>query len=293
MPNIESHYVNVFSDRVNVIAQQTTSKTKPYVQFMSGKGEKWFYDGLGKVEMRRLTSRHAPVVWDSIDHYRRKITKERYACVLPIDENDVENKLSDPTGLYAQAVAMAAARQFDRIVYAAAFATVYTGQEGDAAVTASSDGVLTVDATGGVAYTDLLAINQNFVDSNVALEEELEPGFFISGDEETAMLQVTQLTSGDYTRQFAVERGRLQMAMGMKIIKFAGADSTPILDVTSGVRKCAAIAQNGIAVFMGHQLEIKVEPRPDVHQTKQVVAIMTLGAARTEGNRVQQVNTTD
>ena len=293
MATINLNYVDLFSDQVIVLAQQKQARTRPFVKMMTGKGESWYIDTLNSIEMRRLNARFNPVIWDEIDHSRRAVRKERYGVAIPIDENDIENKLSDPSGQYAELIVNAAHRQFDRIVAAAALANVYVGRYGETTVTAATDGVVTVDGTGGIGYDDLLTINMNYCDSAIALEEEVNPVLMMTGEEEKALLQIQQLTSGDYSRQFALEKGRLQMAAGIDLLKFAGNVPDPILTSSGGIRQCIVLAKEAIGMFMGHELEIKVTPVDNYHQTSQVTAVMTLGATRIEGVRVQKVNTTD
>jgi hypothetical protein len=90
-----------------------------------------------------------------------------------------------------------------------------------------------------------------------------------------------------------VDGGEIQMANGLKLVKFAGGITYPILNVTGGVRDCFAMAQNGMCVGMSKEMEIKIDPRPDLHETTQVSIVFELGAVRTEGVLVKKVTTTD
>jgi hypothetical protein len=106
-------------------------------------------------------------------------------------------------------------------------------------------------------------------------------------------MKETELISGDYSRQFVVDGGEIQRACGLNLVKFAGAISSPILNVAAGVRSCFAMAQGGMCVGMSKEMEISIEKRADLHETTQVQIVFELGAVRTEGVLVQKVTTTD
>jgi hypothetical protein len=290
---IDQHLVDQFSAQVHVVAQQEQNRLRPFMTMQPfSNAERWFYDGLGTIEPRKLSGRVNPVIFSEIDHHRRLITKERWAIALPIDKQDVQSKLGDPQGLYARAIVSGMQRQIDREIVAKAVASAYTGRDGSTVLTAAQDGVLTVDGTGGLDYVDLLELNQNYVDSEVSIEETIMPALTITGSEERDMLQMIELTSGDYNRQFNVEKGKVTQAVGMQIVKFGGAVASPILDVNAGVRDCLSFAPRGMVLGMSQEIDIQVEERSDYHDVTQVEGILSFGVARTEGVRVQILQTT-
>ena len=69
-----------------------------------------------------------------------------FRCTIYLDNKDEVGVLIDPERNYAASVARAMYRQFDRIVAEAALATVYTGRDMMTAVTAATDGVITIDS---------------------------------------------------------------------------------------------------------------------------------------------------
>lgn len=104
-----------FSSMVHEAAQQQVSRYRPYVKVLQMSGDVWAYDGLGSVEMRELAGRNPKVVFDDIDHLRRKISRKRFALALPIDASDVRGSLLNPQNNYAAAISKAAMRQYDRV----------------------------------------------------------------------------------------------------------------------------------------------------------------------------------
>jgi hypothetical protein len=289
---IDQVAITQFSDMVHVAAQQNRARLRPYVQIKPMVGEKFAYDGLGAIEASEIIGRHQPVVFSDISHNRRKISRRRFQVTLPIDASDVRSMLLNPQGDYAAACVRAMERVFDRVVVEAMFVSVYTGAAMDTAVTFANDGGHTVTATGGINYEDLLDINQNFIDHEVGNDVPEQIVMGIAGNEHTALMKETELISGDFTRNYVVEKGRIVQAAGIQLIHFAGGVNNPILDVNSSVRDCFAMTTRAMCVGMSKEMGLKVEGRSDLVETTQVQIIFDLGAVRTEGVLLQKVQTT-
>lgn len=291
--SVDKALITQFSDMVHTEAQQMVARTKPYIKYKPMSGDNWAYDGLGSVETREASGRNEQVVFSDIEHNRRKIARSRFYVALPIDGYDKLGMLIDPNAEYSKAVRYAMMRRLDRVVCGAAFADVLTGRDFGTTVTFSGDGGLTVNATAGLTYEKLLEANKNFVDNEVGNDMPMKKAIFMTGEEEEALMKESELISGDYTRQFAVEQGELQRAAGFDIVKFGGGVNNPILDVTSSVRSNIILAEGGICVGVSKEIDLKIQERPDMVDTYQVIATFYLGAVRTEGKLVQKLTTTD
>lgn len=289
---IDQALITEFSAMVHQVAQQKTSRLKPYVVTKQMQGDVFAYDGLGRVEAREVTGRNVPATFDDITHNRRKISRRRFYLNLPVDASDVRGSLLNPDSEYATACAAAMMRQYDRVVYDAAFASVLTGRDFETTVTAATDGVVTVDATAGLTYEKLLEIKQNFMDREVGVDQSEKIYLTITGDEHTKLLSEVELTSGDYTRQFAIEQGNIAKALGMDLIPFADSVTNPIIPTVSAERNLIAASSRGICVGVAKEMSIKIIDRPDYIETTQVQVIMEIGAVRTEGALVQKVRVT-
>lgn len=293
---ISENAVIQFTEEIHVRMQQKQSRLQPFVKIQKMKGKAMAYDGMGTVELGDLQGRYAPVEFTEMEHWRRKITKMRFGATLPIDEQDLEERLTNPESGYAEALAFAARRKFDKVVVAAMFADVVTGEDFDSSLTFAQDGGLTVDATSGLTYEKLLEIQQNFIDNEVGNEMDVRFVMGITGDEHTDLMSELELTSGDYSREYVVDKGTIQRAAGIEIVKFAATGAggaTPILPVVAGVRTSFVMAEGAICVGMARQWRVKIQERSDLYDTTQVQITGVLGAVRTEGKLIQKVNTTD
>lgn len=290
---IETAQVIQFSDSVHVAAQQMKARFAGIFPVKQLRGKSYMYDGVGSIEAQELAGRFNKVSFNELKITRRKIGRRRFSLTLPIDEDDASKVLLDQEREYDKACAMAMARVHDRIGVEAALASVLTGEEGDTTVTFANDGGQSVDAEAGLTYEKLLEVVQNFIDEDVGNDMMEDFLFCISGDEHTALMKETELTSGDFSRQFAVDKGKIKEVVGMRLITFAANATNPVLAVSGGIRSNIALSSRGLCYAMPKQFEIKVQERTDLVQTKQVQVNWTLGCVRTEGVLVQKVTTTD
>ena len=106
------------------------------------------------------------------------------------------------------------------------------------------------------------------------------------------MMKETELTSGDFVRDLAVENGRISKAVGMTPIFFPkNSKNGDVLTEASGVRNCVAFTSRAVAVGMGREITVKITERADLNYSIQVYAEMIVAFVRTEGATIQKVQT--
>jgi hypothetical protein len=293
VPTIDAALVTAFSAQVHVAAQQMRARLRDKVIVKQMSGDLFAYDGLGEVEAIEQTGRHQPVVFSDIEHTRRRISRRRFTLTLPLDASDVRGALINPGSEYPAACARAMERVFDRIVVEAMFAAVLTGRNFGTSVTFANDNGDTIDATAGLTYEKLLEANRLFTDDEVGNDMPERMCMGLSGDEEEDLMLEAELTSGDFSRQYVIDKGEITRAMKYELVKFGGAQTNPVLAVNSGTRDCFAMSARAMCVGMSKDVAIKVQERHDLHETVQVEVVFELGAVRTEGKLIKKVQTTD
>lgn len=291
---IDQALITEFSDMVHMEAQQMSSRLRPHVNVKQMSGDVWAYDGLGRVEAREIQGRNVEATFDDIEHNRRKLSRRRFVINLPIDASDVRGALLNPQSEYSKAVAMGMLRQYDRVIYDAAFSDILTGRDFDTTVTATTDGVQTVDATAGLTYEKLLEIKQNFFDEDVGIDQNENIILTIGGREHTNLMGETELTSGDFSREFVVDKGQIVKGLGMDFVPFATNVPQPIIGTNAAgtERELIAMSDRGICLGVSKEMSIKIEERSDLIETTQVQVIAEIGAVRTEGVLLQKVRVT-
>jgi len=292
MVSVSPNYIIQFKEALHMEASQTQSRLSKYAKIIPITGEKAAYDGLGTVEASEVTGQYQAIKFANIEHLRRRIIGKQYIIVLPVDEKDVVQKLTDPSGDYAKRAMEGMKRRMDKIIYDAALASVYTGKDMDTVVTAANDGVTTVNATSGLTKEKLDEINENYIDNEISVEEGQKTSLSISGEEHTDLMSEVEFLSIDYNDAKPIVDGRIKRASGMEIELFGANSSLPILNVASSVRDCLSMASDGVVMGLWKDMDVKVQERADLVTTHQIVVTMYIGATRTEGARIQKVQTT-
>ena len=293
VPEIDNALITQFSAQVHVAAQQMRARLRDKVMIKQMVGDVFAYDGLGAVEAIEQTGRHQPVQFSDISHTRRKIARRRFTLTLPIDASDVRGALINPGSEYPGACARAMERVFDRIVVDQMFAAVLTDRDFGTSVTFATDNGDTINATAGTTYEKLLETTRLFLDDDVGTDAPERMILGLSGDEHEDLMLETELVSGDFSRQYGIDKGRLVTAAGYELVHFAGAATTPILAVASGTRDCFAMSTRAMCVGMSKDVGIDIEKRSDLHETVQVEVVFEMGAVRTEGKLIKKFQTTD
>jgi len=289
--SIDDALVTQFSDQVNSIAQQKKFRLQPAVEMMQVKGKDAAIERLDRVESIEVTSRHADTVAQDITHSRRKLAMREFRTTILLDDFDDVSTLIDPQRGYADAIAASMNRRMDRICAQAAFADVLTGRNfGTTVAFASDDGVTIAAGTTGLTYDKLIESRQNFIDNNVGVEADEELFVTATGQQNTNMMGETELTSGDFTREYSVERGVVVNAAGFKVLNFSGTDALPVISKSGANREVIAMAKGAIVLGISKAMTLKINERPDKNNALQLQASMYIGAVRRDGKRIQKIN---
>lgn len=289
---IDTALATQFADQVHLNGQQMKTRLRDKVSVVPMTTNDMTVETLDSLEAIEITSRHQKTQGQDIVHGRRRLRMREFRATIYLDNKDEVSVLIDPERNYAAAVARAMYRQFDRIVVEAALASVYTGKDMTTLVTAANDGVKTVNATGGLTYEKLLEIGQNFMDYEIGTEFEEDMVLLLGGEEHTDLMQETELTSGDFSREFAIEKGKITRAAGLGLVHFGNRVANPILPLVTTTRDCIAMTTGSVQVGLAKDAEVYMDIRSDLNRAKQIQAVLMLGAVRKEGVRVQKVQTT-
>ena len=278
--------------------QQRESRLAPFVTMDTTQADLKTYDNTESVEATEMTSSFAEVVTTDLAQGRREVSTRLFSVSFELNELDLQRVKDGESGQkqrLATAAGFALNRKLDRVNYEAFLAdvTIWNDKHGNSksTLTYTQDGVRTVDATGGIAYGDLLTVKENFIDDDV-----IEAGgvfMTCTGEEHTDLMGITELTSGDYSRQFVVDNGEIQKAMGMQIVKFGANAKQPIIDVNGSSERLNIVATKGAVTCV-----VKTKPQVEISQLPRKIksyvmkVFMEVNAIRREGKLVQVFKTT-
>lgn len=294
---IDQALVTQFADMVYMQAQQKQTRLSPYAEIVQVQGKDYAVERLDKVEAIEVTTRHADTVAQEIAHSRRQLGMREFRATFLLDDFDDVSTLIDPQRGYVDALAAAMNKQKDRLIADAAFADVKTGRNFGTTVTFANDDGLSIAAsvgsTTGLNYDKLLNVQENFINNNVGVELDEEIALVLTGEQNTNAMNETELTSGDFIREYAVEGGKIAKGVGMNFIHVSGTDSLPILSKTGNDRDLIAMAKGGVKFGVSKDVSIKINERPDKNNAIQIQACMYAGAVRVDGRKVQKITCTE
>ena len=290
---VDTALITQFSNLLHTTAQQMKTRLMGKCQIMPITGDSFAYDGTGIVEARTVNERNPLIDPVNPDFTRRKLTRDRIVVELIVDNRDVRGMFEDPSSKLVQDCMFAIMRKADKVGITAAHAAVLTGKDFGTSVSFATDGGQTVDATAGLTFAKLLEMKDNFKEKEVGLDMPEDMFFGCTEQEETAMLNLTQLTSRDFTRDYTVDNGKISRVMDMGVILFGSGVDYPQLPVAAAVRDCFALSTKGLLYGMSKQFSVQViEDYPGYIESTYIRVLGEIGAVRTDGQRVQKIQTT-
>ena len=301
-PSIDQAALLQFQDNFMELAQQTKSRLggSRACTYLPSKGKTNNLARMGRVELTEVSARNPNKQYGDYNLDNRQLTKRRFTLTVQIDEKDDINELiADPTSDILKQLNNAKERVIDRVVAASAIGAVLTGSP-DASPTstsASSDGVVTITATGGLDYSDIVEVTQNFINNDLEMEDFRGAIIALAGKENSDLMAITQFINNDYINAKPVDES-YQNKLGMYgVVQFAGSVSggitvqNPVLVEGTTTRSCIVLAPEAIAIAM-ELGDLRVEQSPTKVNSKDITIDYWINAMRTEGVRVQILTTT-
>jgi hypothetical protein len=279
--------VESYKDNVKHLTQQKGSQLRKCVQVESVTGKNHYFEQIGATSMRQRTSRHADTPRMDVPHSRRRVSLTDYDWAELVDNEDKVRMLIDPTSPYAEAAAMAAGRQIDDIIIAAADATAYTGVDGT--TTQAFDSGMIVDVQTrwpGVSADDcglnvakIIEARRLLGRNNVDPSEEKY--MIVNEDQIASLIKDDRISSGDYNIVKPLVDGIVTRFGGFNIIPCnrIGRDE-------NGDDKVLFWAKGGLALAVGADITTRISERADKNYATQVFCSMIMGATRLEEVRV-------
>lgn len=294
--------LQTFEKAFHVAAQQkeTLLSGSGVVKYLTSDGKTNNYATLSPFELVEAVGQNPNKSYGDYTTSNRQMTKRRFTKTIYIDDKDDVNELiTDPTSYLVQGLVYAKNRVIDRIIASAAAGTVLIGAPNAVpeSKTAEQDGVKTVDATGGLTYSAIQTITQNFINNDLTIDEFRGSVLAISGQENTALMGEEKFINNEYMNGHTVNAGIVSNAGIYKTALFAGSvtgDSTvenPVLAENETTRTCLVLAPQSILVSMKLN-DLRVEPSYTKVGSNEVTIDLWINAMRAEGKRVQILKTT-
>jgi len=301
-PSLDQGQLQNFNDSFFQLAQQEKSmlEASPAVMYLPSKGKVNNMARIGRLELIEVNARNPDKQFGDYALDNRQLTKRRFTLTVQIDAKyDINELIKDPTSDILKQLVNAKGRTIDRVIVAAAVGAVLTGSP-DAALTSTSaatDGVITVDASAGLTYEKIQEVTQNFINNDLGYSLIKGSVLCISGAENTDLMSEVEFISNDYISGSPVSDGMQTKAGTYGIVMFAGSVTggitvtNPILPEGTTLRDCVVLAPESVAVSMEIG-KLDVTRSATKVNSNDITIDLWLNAMRTEGVRVQKVQTT-
>lgn len=291
-----------FQDSFFALAQQTKSKlvSTKAIRFLPGLGKTTEFARIGRIELDEVNVRNPDKQFGDYALDNRLFTKRRFTKTIQIDmKYDVNELLKDPTSDILNQLNNAKERVIDRVGIAAAVGNVLVGGPDTAptSITAATDGVVTVDGTGGFVYEIVQAITATFINSDLQYDDFKGSTICITGNENSDLMGEDQFINQDYIKSSIEMAGMAQAVGAYQVAVFAGSSTgggtiaQPVLPEGSTTRTCVVLAPESIAMSMEIG-DMGVEKSTSKVNSMDITIDLWINAMRTEGVRVIAVTTT-
>lgn len=283
---IDTNLVQTYSSNLELQFQQRGSRLRDTVRNEPLNGEYGFFDRIGPVDAVEATDRHGDTPLIETPHDRRRIGGRDFRWADLIDKPDKLRMLADPTSAYVQNAIFALGRKMDDVIIEAFDATAYTGKNGATTVTASADGVKTVNAASGITL-DVLRETKKYLTDRDQTEDGDTLYFGITAEQLDEMLGINEIQSADYNALKALVNGEVDTFMGFKFVR------SQRWTKSGTTRKLFAWAKSGMCLATADALTVRVSERDDKNYSVQPYVCGTFGATRMWGQQVVQINATE
>lgn len=279
---IPDHFSKHFTTNVELLLQETKPVMLEGVGMASYRGEAaQVIKQFGEVEFIEKVARHADTQFSSIEHKQRWVFPTDYTLALPVDKEDDQRALNSPTSSYAIAMRAAWARKQNATVRDALLGDANTGKNGST-VTAFDTANQQIAAGGnGLTIAKLREARMKFTENFVEPSDKLYMA--IKAKQTDDLLATTEIGSFDYNSVKALVQGETDFFMGFKFIPYQNLTATGTDD------RVIAWAKSGIVLATWNGLETRIDERKDKEYTVQVFMKGTIGATRTQEQKVIEI----
>lgn len=291
---IPAAYIETFEATVRQLAQQKRSRLRMCVSEVNNQSEKHNWDRLGSSTARAKTAARmvspaggngsgAVGATDGLAWTRRNTVIATYDTGEVIEQEDIVQMLIDPKNATVENLVMNMNRQLDDIIITAATAAAADGAGGSVAFTA---GQTVGDYSGEITLDTILEVDEKFYENDVDPDEEK---FFIIGPKQRRkLMQLLEVTSGDFQAQKALATGYLPNFMGFSWIV------SNRLNVPAGDQlDCLAFTKKGLGLHVAGDITTRVAERPDMSFAWQVYMQLSMAAVRVEDEHVVRFKAAD
>lgn len=293
---ISDRFLTLFNDNLLVELQQEGSRLGNIFRRETMKGQKSYFDKIGKTTARQKTSRHQVIVPATENYERRLITFETLYDAHILDINDLMDMVADPTSEILRNMSMALGREMDRIIISALTAATPVQSNGSTTNTSLPAGQLV--AVSDITFDlDLSAGDKGLTPGKLdvaikKLQQNFAPGDYvvIAPAGQLANLRAhTRASSHDFMNTKPLMSAALDQSLsGYRGMQYVMYEETGI-DGNSD-ENVFVVAREAVKLGVRKELQTLVEQRADmIGSPTQLQSLIDLGATRMFEEAVVQI----
>lgn len=276
---IDQVYIETFERNLRHLAQQSAARLRPYVTEKPTNGESHNWERLGPSEAVEKTSARTNTPEADVPFSRRVSQASTFHNGDTVEPEDIVQMLVQPQSNIAMNLAMSMRRKIDDVIIAAATGTALNG---DGTTSAFSADQTIGDGTGAMTLDTVLETQEKYYSNDIQMDER--PVMVIGPKQQRELMQLMEVTSGDYQNSRALATGTLPNWMG-----FDWVVSNRLLVPSAGQLDCLSFTRRGIGMQMNNDIKAKVGEDPTKSFLMRIYTMMTLGAVRTEDEHVVRI----
>lgn len=291
---ISKAYIETFEANVRHLAQQAVTRLRPFVMEKSEQTEKHNWDRLAASAAREKTAARmvspaggsgsgAVGATDGLAWSRRVSITETWDAGEVVELEDPIQMLIDPNSSVTQNLAMNMRRALDDVIIAACTGAATIG---DGTTVNFPAGQLIGTGAEVITLDVVLAVQEIFYKNDV--DPDIPKCFVIGPTQQRKLLQLMEVTSGDYQNAKALATGLLPSWMG-----FTWIVSTRLLAPGVGEISCLAFSNKAMGMHVASDITAKVGERTDMSFAWQFYTKFSAGAVRVEDEHIVHIHLLD
>ena len=272
---ITTAFVKQFTDNFRLVAQQMMSKFRSKVEIEDITGDKAYIDYVGTTAMPQAqASLVSPTIFDEQPHSRRAILAKPYPKAIPVSKSGLARLLADPTYKYADSLKAAFGRLIDQTLMAAAIGNsivVSTELLTEVSTALPSTQKYAESGTVGMTWEKIVRCLERFNRNDL---DQTQRWLALSPQAISDVLLDPDISASDEMALQLVQMGQVKQVAGFQCTM------SNWLPKTGNIRSNVAWITEGLCLGINQDIDIKIEPRPDMNYATQVWGCIDMGATR-------------
>jgi len=291
---VDEAYIETFQNNIIHLAQQRVSKLRGKVMEVNKQSEAHNWDRMAESVARDKTSPRmvspsggnasgAVGTTNGLSWTRRKSLISTFDTGEIVDRENVIQMLIDPKSTSSQNLVMNMNRKVDDKIIAALGGA---SRDGDGAPVAYNAAQVVGTGAEVISMDMLLETKEVFVTNDVEPMENI--CLVIGPTQQRKLMQLLEVTSGDYQNSKALATGYLPNFLGFDIIV-----TNRLVAPDTGELDCFAFTKQGVGLHVASDISSRAAERTDMSFSWQLYCDASMGAIRVEDEHVVKLHLKD